>query len=427
MQYTYYFLLYAIEVIKFYIIYKNYYGFPERIKGKKEWIILIAGIAIMAFIMKDSNLCISPLFVYVLFIFLEGNFLFKVPLLKFLIYSSLTMEVIGTLDAMSTILIETIMGLIGQSDFEFQKIFVFGFTFLFIYGVGKLLSRKNKIYENRIPFIYIVLFMVIGVGNSIILGLFQNVVETYGKDIYKVVFLFVTIGMFLEMAMILVLAELNEVYKEKNNLNKEYLTLQNEHYAYLEKREYETKKFRHDIRNHILVLDDLCKRGEIEKAKQYIEKMWGRVNEVTVSISVNHGIVDAILNQYISICSDEGVSFKVEGHMPMKCGIEAFDLCTIFSNLLSNAVEAEKESIKKEIKLEIRYDQDTIYICMENYYMGERKVRNGVVVSQKKDKSRHGYGLVNVQECVEKYKGIFEYEIERDKFIVMIAIKNCTA
>lgn len=235
MQYTYYFLLYAIEVIKFYIIYKNYYGFPERIKGKKEWIILIAGIAIMAFIMKDSNLCISPLFVYVLFIFLEGNFLFKVPLLKFLIYSSLTMEVIGTLDAMSTILIETIMGLIGQSDFEFQKIFVFGFTFLFIYGVGKLLSRKNKIYENRIPFIYIVLFMVIGVGNSIILGLFQNVVETYGKDIYKVVFLFVTIGMFLEMAMILVLAELNEVYKEKNNLNKEYLTLQNEHYAYLEK------------------------------------------------------------------------------------------------------------------------------------------------------------------------------------------------
>lgn len=424
MQYTYYFLLYALEVMKFYIIYKNYYGFQERIKGKKEWFVLIAGIVIMAFIIKNCNSNISTLFIFVPFFLLEGNCLFKVPLLKFLIYSFLTMEVLGILDSMSTILVETIIELCGKSELSFQKIFVSIITLLFIYGVDKLIRKTNEKYKIKIPILYIVLFVVIGIGNSVILGLFQEVIRQYEKNIYKVVFIFITIGMFLDMAVILVLARLNGVYKEKYSLNMEYLALQNEHYAYLEKREYETKKFRHDIRNHILVLDDLCKRREIEKAEQYIESMWGRINEVTVSISVNHGIVDAILNQYVSICLDEGVSFTVEGHMPMKCRIEAFDLCTIFSNLLSNAIEAERESIKKEIKLEIRYDLDTIYIYMENYYIGERKVRNGIVESQKKDKNKHGYGLLNVQECVEKYNGIIEYEIETDKFIVMIAMKN---
>lgn len=427
MQYTYYFLLYAIEVMKFYIVYKNYYGFQEKIKGKKEWIILIAGIVIMAFIMKNCNSNISSLFIYISFILLEGNCLFKVPLSKFLIYSFLTMEVLGTLDAMSTVLIEIIVELCGKSGLSFQKIFAFGITVLFIYGVDKLFRKINQKNKIRISMLYVVLFGIIGIRNSALLVFFQKVIEEYGKNIYKVVFLFVTIGMFLDMAVILVLIGLFKVYKEKNNLTIKYLELQNEHYAYLEKREYETKKFRHDIRNHILVLDDLCKKREVEKAEQYIEKMWGRINEVAVSISVNHGIVDAILNQYVNICMDEGISFKVEGHMPLKCRVEAFDLCTIFSNLLSNAIEAERESIKKEIRLEIRYDTDTIYIYIENYYVGERKARNGIVVSHKKDKNKHGYGLLNVQECVEKYNGIFEYEIETDKFKVMIAMKNCIA
>lgn len=424
MQYIYYFLLYAIEVIKFYIIHKDYFGFLERKKGKFQWIVLIAGIAIMAFVMKNCAFQLDLLFIYAPFILLGGACLFKVPLLYLFIYSFLAMEIISILDAMSTVLVETIMELCGYSELSFQKIFISGITLSFIYGVNKLLKSKNKNYQNKIPFAYICLFAIIGIGNSIILELFQEVIENYEKTIYKVIFLFVAMGMFVDMAMIFVLVELNQVYKEKNELNQKYLASQNEHYAYLEKREYETKKFRHDIRNHILVLADLCKRREIEKAEQYIEEIWGRINKLAVSVSVNHEIVDAILNQYASMCAEEKIMLKIKGYMPVQCKIEAFDLCTIFSNLLSNAIEAERESAEKEIKLEIRYDSDTIYIYMENHYAGEPKVKNGIVVTQKKDKNSHGYGLVSIKECVEKYNGIFEYQLQKNKFIVMIVMKT---
>lgn len=424
MQYIYYFLLYAIETIKFYIIYKDYFGFLERKKGKIQWIVLIAGIAIMALSMKNCPIKVSPLFIYISFILLEGAFLFKVSLLYLLIYSFLAMEIVSILDAMSTVLVETIIELCGKSQLGFEKIFVYGITLSFIYGVNKLLKRKNKNYPNKIPFVYIVLFMIIGIGNSVMLELFQEVMESYEKSVYKVIFLFVAMGMFLDMAIIFILVKLNQVYKEKNELNLEYLASQNKHYAYLEKREYETKKFRHDIKNHILVLADLCKRKETEKAEQYIEEMWGRINKIAISISVNHEIVDAILNQYASVCAEEKIMLKIIGHMPMQCKIEAFDLCTIFSNLLSNAIEAERESTEKEIKLEIRYDLDTIYIYMENYYVGERKVKNGIAVTQKRDKNRHGYGVINIIECVQKYNGIFECWLEKNKFITMITINN---
>lgn len=425
MHYIYFFLLYAIEVTKFYIIYKDFYSFQER--EKKEWIVLITCIVITTYIMEKYSLNINPLFIYVPFILLEGYCLFKVSILPYLIYSFFAMEITGILDAIFTILVETIMELCGKNDISFQKIFVSGFTLAFIYGVDKSLRRKNKSYKNNIPFVYIIISVIIGIGSNVILGLFQKASEEYGSVIYKVIFLFVAIGAFLDMVMILILAETNEVYKRENKLNKEYLALQNKHYAYLEKREYETKKFRHDITNHILILNDLCKKGEIKKAEQYIEKVWGKINEVTVSITVNHGIIDAILNQYASICLNEGISLKVEGRMPEKCKIDAFDLCTVFSNLLTNAIEAGRESTKKQIKLEIRYDSDTIYLYVENYYVGEQKIKNGIIVSQKNDKNRHGYGLINIQECVEKYNGIFEYQIERERFIVMIAMRNCIA
>ena len=424
MQYIYYFLLYAVEAIKFYIIYKDYFGFLERKKGKIQWIVLIAAIAIMVLSMRNYSIKVSPLFIYVSFILLEGVCLFKVSLLYLLIYSFLAMEIVSILDAMSTVLVETIIELCGKSELSFEKIFVYGITLSFIYGVNKLLKKQNKNYLNKIPFVYIVLFIIIGIGNSIILELFQGVIESYEKTVYKVIFLFVAMGMFLNMAIIFILVVLNQIYKEKNKLNREYLASQNKHYAYLEKREYETKKFRHDIRNHILVLADLCKRKEVEKAEQYIEEMWGRINKIAISISVNHGIVDAILNQYASICAEEKIMLKIKGHMPVQCKIEAFDLCTIFSNLLNNAIEAERESAEKEIKLEIRYDLDTIYIYMENYYVGERKVQNGIAVTQKRDKNRHGYGVINMIECVQKYNGIFKCWLEKNKFITMITINN---
>ena len=87
MRYLFYFLLYTVEMVKFYIIFKDYFAFQERKLGKKEvvsGILLMAGIA---FFMADCHSDINPLFVYVPFVILEGWILFHAPFFKFVICS----------------------------------------------------------------------------------------------------------------------------------------------------------------------------------------------------------------------------------------------------------------------------------------------------------------------------------------------------
>lgn len=63
---------------------------------------------------------------------------------------------------------------------------------------------------------------------------------------------------------------------------------QSKHYLYLENRENETKKFRHDIRNHLNCIKDLIDKGNYETTK--IDKNYhgyGLLNVQTSNSSIN--------------------------------------------------------------------------------------------------------------------------------------------
>ena len=109
------------------------------------------------------------------------------------------------------------------------------------------------------------------------------------------------------------------------------------------------------FRSHMTLLNDFLQDEEFERAKEYIHKIYGELDKVGKVISVNNGIVNAILNRYSSETDKEGVSLHIKGQLPEECYIDAFDLCTIFSNLLSNAFEAAKKSEEKCIEVECGY------------------------------------------------------------------------
>lgn len=63
---------------------------------------------------------------------------------------------------------------------------------------------------------------------------------------------------------------------------------QSKHYLYLENRENETKKFRHDIRNHLNCIKDLIDKGNYETTKT--DKNYhgyGLLNVQTSNSSIN--------------------------------------------------------------------------------------------------------------------------------------------
>lgn len=217
----------------------------------------------------------------------------------------------------------------------------------------------------------------------------------------------------------------NEGLRFQHYLNKKYLRVQQENYEYLEYREEETKRFRHDYKNHLNSLQILCKEKRYKDVENYIDEISERLNQRHVYFSVCNSFVDAILNYYYQKMSKINIKFKVSGKMPKICNINLFDLCTIISNLLDNAIEAVEElnEDKRFIEMTFRYDDLMIYCNVVNPYNGKLDIYKNKIISKKNSKN-HGYGLSNVRKSVDIYSGSLDIKTANCTFEVLIALVN---
>ena len=102
-----------------------------------------------------------------------------------------------------------------------------------------------------------------------------------------------------------------------------------------------------------------------------------------------------------------------------------FDLCTIISNLLDNALEAVEllEKDKRWITMIFRYDDLMVYCNVVNPYAGGLNIYKNKILSKKNTKN-HGYGLINVKHSVDIYNGSIDITTENGVFHVLIALVN---
>lgn len=286
-------------------------------------------------------------------------------------------------------------------------------SLVFVYVLGKM-YRKNtastlkSIGVANLAGFTVLLIVDFFVSSAIVIGV--DMYEENKRIIYLITVVFMIIGIFIQLAAVLILFTQRNVYKEKEQIMDAYLTQQKNHYEYLENREKETKKFRHDLRGHMDMITQLAQNQEYDKISNYLEQMNMKIDTFGSVVTVHNGIVDAIISQYYMKAKQNGVEIKVEGKFPVDCTIEAYDLCTIFSNILSNAYEAALESEEKFISLVCGYTERNILVVIKNSCKKESQTGEANWKTKKENADYHGYGLENVKDSVKKYNGIFDIE-----------------
>lgn len=317
-----------------------------------------------------------------------------------------------------------------QIDILESKIALIDYIILLmlIMGVGKYFTEKYpgklraigvKYWAFFVIILFLDAFIVVVLGDFII-----NSLEASRKYLAVFSYWCVVIGLLIQLVLLINTLVTRNVHKENEKLAKQFLESQNEHYQYLEKREHETKKFRHDIKNHLILLENLINNQKYDEAEEYLQTINEKVSTFSNQVSVNNGIADAILNRFYIEALEKGIALKVSGHFPMDCYITAYDICTILSNLLSNAILAEIEAEGKEVLVNIKYTDDKVLLTVENDYAHELDEVDGVFKTTKKDSLGHGYGLSNVKECVERNGGYVSISTANQRFKVMIMMLN---
>jgi sensor histidine kinase regulating citrate/malate metabolism len=106
--------------------------------------------------------------------------------------------------------------------------------------------------------------------------------------------------------------------------------------------------------------------------------------------------------------------------------MDMMDVCTIFSNIIDNAIEAcdkiDSSNILKTIKIESKYIDNFCIILIENTKINEIIQKRNLFVTSKKNPYVHGIGLKNIKKTVKKYLGEVVINYSENKFIVKIMI-----
>jgi len=199
-----------------------------------------------------------------------------------------------------------------------------------------------------------------------------------------------------------------------------YLQGQQEHIQLLLEDDERRRRLKHDLRAHMLALNTYAQKGELENVQEYLQKM---EESFCVEQAKRYtGIlgIDAIINDMHKKAIEESVSWSFEGTLKNTTEIAVFDWCVLFSNLLTNALEATREcNVEKRIEVNISNIQEKVVLivrntCNENVLGTERPQ------TIKQDKINHGLGLKNVEEIIKKRDGTINYEALNGWFEVTV-------
>ena len=169
-----------------------------------------------------------------------------------------------------------------------------------------------------------------------------------------------------------------------------------------------TKSFRHDIKNHLSLLDGLLRSGKLEEGREYLKKLETVSESLSFPYQTGNPVVDILLGEKLGLA--KGIAAEVSLILPKPCGIDDFDLCVLFANALDNAITACRANDRtKAIRISGKQQGDFYMLTFEN------TCSDGPLPPA-------GTGLSNIKAVAEKYHGALLAEKNGQQYYLSVLL-----
>ncbi len=184
----------------------------------------------------------------------------------------------------------------------------------------------------------------------------------------------------------------------------------------------------HDIKNHIRAIRRMAETGQSQKIIIYLDEINEVIQKGRNRNLVNHDLLNLILNQKFQEAEEAHIS--VEYEMEDMCGLQLkpTEICALFSNILDNAIEANKKGIEDKerwIKMTCIRREQGLIIYVSNP-MTEKKVKfaAGILETTKQERGKHGFGMRSIRKIVNAHDGHMLIETEGGIFRFTVYLKG---
>ena len=203
----------------------------------------------------------------------------------------------------------------------------------------------------------------------------------------------------------------------KNNLQMQY-----KYYMNIKENQDKVRQLHHDMKNHIICMRKLNQNGYDNE--KYIESIDKKIKSYENTFDTGNVLLDIILSEKKQICNNKNIKFFSSVNFTKCDFIESEDICSIFSNILDNAIEAcmKINSNNKFIYIEGKIVEKFFILKVENSKINKINIKNNKFMTDKDNKFSHGLGISSIKNSVKKYNGETVINYTDDRFIIKILI-----
>ena len=181
---------------------------------------------------------------------------------------------------------------------------------------------------------------------------------------------------------------------------------------------------RHDLRQHLTVVQSYIEKDDREGLKNYIKLYRSELPPDVLELYCRNDVVNAIVCYYAGMARNAHIQFDAKIDYPKSCSITETDITVLLGNILENAVEAcqRKTGMQDFIKLRIkRHSNAELLILADNTCHIPVIFKDGVPVSAKHEGM--GIGTASMQDIAERYHGTVRLEWKEGIFYTSILLQ----
>ena len=237
---------------------------------------------------------------------------------------------------------------------------------------------------------------------------------------------------------IIIYQKMKKVQREEkeNILLAEQIENTKQHIREVEKLYADIRALKHDMGNHICVLENMfCKietkenrtvplEDEEKELRKYLSELKNTWCESGAAIKTGNPVTDVIMTQKKKEAKEKGIEFECEFVYPVNTSINAFDVSVILNNAIENAFEATAGCKSPYVFISAYRKKNAYMIEVRNCISKciEIDSETGLPETTKMNKESHGFGLANIRKVAQKYYGDIDICQEENRFSLTVML-----